>query len=495
MGSTFGAALGNALLPEIILASLAAVCALLGLLRRGERPDLYRWIAVLGLAGAVAAAALTLHATSGIAHGIVIAVWGGGLVVDDFSIYVTVVVCAFSIITCLASDTYLRQIPTRSAAFSALVLLITAAVSALAAERDMVTMFLTLELMIVGMTALQALIKPDDIAAESAWKYFVEGAVATAVILYGLVILYGVTGSTSLSSVAAAIGRAPAPATLGITLVLLGLTFPLGIVPLRQWISRAGEATPAVVAGFCVTFGITAGAVAVARFGVSGLGVSIGPWLGLAAVLAAIALVHAALTALRETRVTRVVGAMASAQAALLLLAALSTGIGASHAPAQGGTALVFAVAVFGVALLATFVALAILQAARFPDAVDEFRGLGQRSPYAALLLAFALAALAGVPPAAGFVARLFIVESAVDAGYGWLGALGIAAVAVAAVPVIRLIAVMYAEPGAEQPFTMAASPRMTRIVAGACCAAAFLGIVVLQPLLMLSQGGAGPLP
>ena len=493
---TFPAALGSALLPEILLVALAAVCAILGVVRPGERPDLYRWIAVMGLLGAVTATAYTLHASSVGPTGVAIVVWNGGFVADHFSMYVTVAACAFSLITCLSSDAYLQRIPSRSAAFFALVLLVTAAVSALAAQREMATFFVTLEVLIIGVTALHALIKPDELGVEAAWKFLVEGAVASAAVLYGLAILYGVTGSTSLAAVGGTLGRAPATATLGIVLVLIGLTFPLGIVPLRQWVSRAGEATPATVAGFALTMGVTAGAVAWLRFGVSGLGLAVGPWTGLTAVLAAIALVQAGLLAMREVRVTRLVGAVVSAQAALLLLAVVSFGPGANAAfSAQGPTAFLFALTVFGVAVLATFTVLAILQAARLPDTLDDVRGLGHRSPRAALLLAMALAALVGVPPAAGFLARIFLLESALDAGYGWLAALGVAAAAVIAIPVIRLIAAMYSEPGAETPFTMAASPRMTRIVAGACCVAAFLATVLAQPLLLLAHGGAGPLP
>jgi len=495
VGSSFGAALTTALLPQILLVAVALVCAVLPLVRPGERPDLYRWIAVIGLLGAVAASGYVLYDMRLNQNGIAIAAWGVGLVVDHFSIYVTVTACAFSLITCLVSDTYVRRIPSRSGGFFALVLLVTAGVSALAAQREMITFFVALELVNVALTALHALIKADDLAAEVAWKHLVEGAVATAAVLYGLAMLYGVTGSTNLASVASSLHRAPGLATLGIALVLLGLTFPLGVFPMRQWVARAGEGTPAVVAGFLVTMGVTAGAVAWIRLGVSGLGGAVGPWTGLTAVIAAAALVHAALSALRETRVTRLAGELASAQAALLLLAIVSFGPGASSAAAQGPTAFLFALAVFGVAVLTAFAVIAILQSARLADTIADYRGLAQRSPRAALLLAIALAALIGTPPLGGFIARLFVLESAVDAGYAWLAVVALAASAVVAVPVVRLIASMYADTGEETRFTMGATPLLSRVTAASCIIAAFLATVLAQPLLMLARGGAGPLP
>ena len=493
MGSTFASALGAALLPEILLLALAVVCAVLGYIRPHERPDLYRWIAVMGLVAAVTATAFTLHATQR-GNGVAIVVWGGGLVVDRFSMYVTVAACAFALITCLSADSFIRRIPTRSAAFFTLLLLITAAIAALAAEREMATMFLTLEVVIVGTTAMQALVKTEERAAEAAWKYLVEGAVASALLLYGLAILYGVSGSTSLVAVGQALNHAPAAGALGITLVLLGLTFPLGIAPLRAWVGRATEATPATVAGFVITMGVTAGAVAWLRFGVSGLGPSLEPWVGLTAVLAAIGLLHAAATAVREQHVGRLAGAVASGEAALLLLALLAAGLGASHKPADGGIALLFSLGIFGVAVLATFTMLAILQAARLPDDLEDFRGLGRRSPVAAAFLSLALAGLIGAPPVAGFLARVLLFESAIDAGYAWVAAVGAAASLLLAVPVVRLIASIYADTGGEAPFTMAASPVMTRVVGAACAIAAVLATVLVQPLLLLAQGSAGPI-
>ncbi|MBV8529579.1 MAG: hypothetical protein JOZ75_14805 [Candidatus Dormibacteraeota bacterium] len=492
MSSTFAPALGAALLPEILLLALAVVCAVLGSIRPHERPDLYRWIAVMGLLGAVTATAYTLHATQR-GNGVAIVVWGGGLVVDRFSMYITVAACAFALITCLSADTYTRRIPTRSAAFFALVLLITAAISALAAEREMATMFLTLEVVIVGTTAIQALVKTEEEAAEAGWKYLVEGAVASALLLYGLAILYGVSGSTSLVALGLALNHAPAAGALGITLVLLGLTFPLGIAPLRAWVGRATEATPATVAGFVITMGVTAGAVAWLRFGVSGLGPSLEPWVGLTAVLAAIGLLHAAMTAVQEERVGRLIGAVASGEAALLLLALLAAGLGATNKQADGAIALLFSLTVFGVAVLATFTMLAILQAARLPGDLSDFRGLGRRSPVAAALLSLALAGLIGAPPVAGFLARTLLFESAIDAGYGWVAAVAVAASLLLAVPVVRLIASMYADRGHDAPFTMQASPLMTRVVGGACAIAAVLATVLVQPLLLLAQGSAGP--
>ena len=136
-----------------------------------------------------------------------------------------------------------------------------------------------------------------------------------------------------------------------------------------------------------------------------------------------------------------------------------------------------------------------MLQTAGLGDSLRDIRGLAHRSPATAVLLAFALATLVGIPPLAGFVARLFVVETAVDAGYGWLAVAALIAIALTALPVVRVVASMYAEVGDEIPFTLTATPRLGRMVATFCCLAAVFLTVLAQPLLLLARGGAGPIP
>ena len=494
MPNNFNLALTVAVLPEAILVVVAGCCALLAGLRPGERPDLYRWMACIALAGAVAAAALALFGMRLNKNGVALVVWGGGLTVDHFSLFITVAVCAFALVTCFLSDVYIRRVASRSGAFFAMLLIATAATAALAAERDMVTLFVTLETLIVSTTVITALVKTREHSAEAAFKYLVEAGVTSAMLLYGFAILYGVTGSTNLASVAAALHRAPAPAALGVALVVLALTFSLGIFPLRQWVGRAAEALPATAAGFVVTIGITAGAVAWVRVGVTGFGSGVRPWTGLAAVIVAGALVYTSVAAMREHRISRLIGVAASNQAAFLLLAAISFKGAITTTPAAGTTALLFGVAVFGFATLAGFALLAMLQSAGIPDGTAELRGLARRSSPAAALLALVLLTLAGVPPLAGFVGRFLAVESAMAAGYGWLVVVALATTVVSAIAVVRVVVAMFAEPGPEAPFNLTATPRLGRVVAVLCVACGFLLTFVAQPVLMLARAGAGPL-
>jgi len=494
MFNSLGSAVGVSVLPGSILVVIAGLCVLLAAVRPGQRPDLYRWIACIALLGAIAASGVELYGMRSIRSGVGLNTFGGGLVADHFSVYVTIVACVFALLTCLLSDSYLRRIPSRSAAFFALVLTTTAAVSALAGEHEMVTFFVALQALILSLGLITALVKVDARGAEAAYKHLIEGGIASAILLYGLAILYGVTGTTDLAAVGAGLGRAPVLTSLGIALVLVGLTFAAAVVPFRQWAVRAGEAVPAPVSGFVITMGVTGGVIGWTRIGVSGLGTSVHIWTTLTAVLIAATALYTAFIALRETRVRRLVAHVASSQAAIMLVAVVAFTGRVGGTDAQGATALLFAVTAFGLGLLAAFAVLGMFETAGLGDSRDDLRGVGRRSPPSTLLLTIALASLVGFPPLAGFIARLLVFESAVDAGFGWLVIVVLAASAMLAIPVVRLIALMYAEEGDEQPFTVAATPLIGRVVAAACCVGVVVVTVIAAPLLALASGGAGSL-
>lgn len=494
MPGNFGQALITAVLPDAILVVVAGVCALLGVLRPRYRPSLFRWIACIALAGAVAASGFELFGMRNVRGGVGLDAFGGGLVADHLSVYVTIAACALSFVVCLLSDSYLRRIRRRAPAFFALLLMSTAAVSTLAGERDMVTFFVALQSLAVCLALITALVKPDESAAESSFKVLIEFATAGAVLLYGFAILYGVTGSGDLSRVGAFAHRAPLLVAAGSSLVLLGLTFMAGLLPFRRWLRRASEHTPAIPAAFVLVMGTGGGVIGWLRIGVSGFGSGFGFWVTLTAILVAASSLFAGLAALRESNLRRLVAHIASAQSAALLLGVIAfTGNAGKVAP-QGPVAVLFAFAMFSVGLVAVFAVLSMLETAGVGMQFDDLRGLAQRSPPSALLLSVALASVAGLPPLAGFIARLLLFESAVGAGFGWLVIVTLAATVLIAVAVARLVASMYADAGDERPFTVRATPLLSRCVAVACCIGVFLLGVITQPLLALASGGAGPL-
>jgi NADH-quinone oxidoreductase subunit N len=490
----FTHALTVGLLPEAMLAGAALISVIVAVARPGLRPDIHRWMACIGLVGSLAACGLILLGLRGVRSGVGITVWGGGLSVDSFSVFIAILAGVTALVSCLISDTPVRRIPARSSAFYGLVLVATAAVDALAAERDMVTFFVTLALLLVCLVAIGALVKTDPRGGVSSFEHLVEGMIGTACVLYGLVLLYGVTGSTNLSVVVGAVHTAPGVVALSIALVLLGLCATLGVFPLRQWVGRVGTNVPAGAAGFIIAMSVIGGGAALARVTVSGFGAGVKPWMWLISVIAALALGHASLSALRESSVSRLLGQLVSAQAAMLLLGLLAFSTGSLGVPAYGMPAFLAGLGITAVATLASYGVLAMIQRAGIEDAITDVRGLAHRSAPAALFLSVAVATLAGIPPLAGFLSRLLLVTSAADAGYGWLAVIAIAATLLTIIAAVRFIGLLYADTGDQVPFTLGATPVVSRIVAGAACLTGLVLVVFIQPLLAVATAGAGPL-
>src|ERR1700730_530715 len=286
MPPNFAHALTLALLPEAMLVGTAAISALIALVRPGLRPDIHRWIACIGLVGSLAACGLVLLGLRGVRSGVAITVWNGGFVVDSFALFIAILACVTALCTCLISDSAVRSIPSRSSAFYALILIATAAAEAVAAEREMTTMFVALVLLLVSLVALGALVKTDPRGAVSSFEHLIEGSVGIAAVVYGLVLLYGTTRSTNLDIVASAVGAAPGAVALGVALVVLGLCGTLGVFPLRRGVGRGATSVPAGTAGFIIAISLIAGGAAFARVTVSGLGPNVGVWRWLVPIVA-----------------------------------------------------------------------------------------------------------------------------------------------------------------------------------------------------------------
>jgi NADH-quinone oxidoreductase subunit N len=494
MPADFGHAMTLALLPEAMLVGTALISVLIGVLRPGLRPDIHRWIACIGVAGSLAACGLVLLGLRHMRSGVAIIVWNGGFVVDSFALFIAILACVTALCTCLISNAAVRNIPSRSSAFYALILVSTAAAEAIAAEREMTTFFIALASLLLCLVSLGALVKTNPRGPVSSFEHLIEGSVGIGAVLYGLVLLYGTTRSTNLAAVAAAAGAAPGVVALGVALVVLGLCSMFGVFPLRQWVGRVATNVPAGAAGFIVAISLIAGGAALARVTVSGFGPGVGVWRWLLPIVAAVALGHASLSSLRETTVPRLIGQLVSSQAAMLLLGLLAFTTGSRGVPAYGVTAFLGGLGVTAIATLAAFGVLSMLQVAGLGDAFTDVRGLAHRSAPAALMLTVAVATLAGVPPLAGFLSRVLLVSGAADTHYGWLAVVAVAATVLTVIAAVRFVATLYADAGDEVPFTLGATPVLSRIVAGAACATGVALVVLIQPLLAVATAGAGTL-
>jgi NADH-quinone oxidoreductase subunit N len=497
--SNYGLGVLLGLLPAVMLGFGALVCAAVAATRPRTRPSLYRWVTLLATAGSFTASLVELSAMRPSANGVGLVAYGGGLVVDRFNVFASVLVCLVLVLTLLGAEAYMRRVPARAGAFCALLQVSAGASTLLVAQREMSAFIVAFAVLIVALTLLTAMTKTSGQTAEAAFRQVLAGGVALATAAYGMTLLYAADGSTDLSRLATGTRAGGGPvdgplAVVGIALVVIGLLVVIGSPPLQAWTRHVQEASPGAIAGFSSALGTVTGTVVLARFGVEGFGAGSARWTLLVDVLAAAAMLTGGVLAVRATTIRRLIADLSIAQAGFLLLALAATGPGIGKAPVPGTTAFLFSLIGAAAALVAALLLAGVFDAAGLGTGIGAYRGAGRRAPATAGFLSLALLSLAGLPPLAGFIGRLLAAESALDAGRGW--AVGIAGVAVAlcGVAVVRWLAVMYGDDNGEAPFAVSSTPRVARVAAWTAAAFGVLFAAFAGPLISLAGGAGGAL-
>lgn len=333
-------------------------------------------------------------------------------------------------------------------------LIVCAGMMWMASARDLVTIFITLELVTISFYILVAFARKSALSLEAGVKYLILGALSTGVLVYGIAWIYGATGTMSLDGIAAALakpGADKATALFGAALLLAGLAFKVAAAPFHMWVPDVYQGAPTPVTAYLSVGSKAAGFIVLTRvvtaFTAEGSQI--------AAEVNSILLVAGALTvllgslpAIFQTSVKRLLAYSSISHAGYLVLA-LACGAGGRFDIGSGGI-VAFYLATYLPMTVLGFLALAIMRVNGHGEELRDFQGLARRSPLLALVITLAFASLAGLPLTAGFIGKMFVFLSLADQGH-W-GALGCAAVAAAAgfYYYFRIILSMYTSAGAE---------------------------------------------
>ncbi len=350
----------------------------------------------------------------------------------------------------------------------------------IAYSADFLTLFLGLETLSISLYVLCGYMKTWQISHEAAIKYFLMGAIAAAFLLYGIALIYGATGTTNFSQLLhmyEATKGAPEHFLFmtGIALVTLGLAFKAAIVPFHTWAPDVYEGAPTPVTAF-MAVGTKAGAFAAfARVFLVALPNFDPMWNELATFLAYPTLIYANMVALRQVHLRRFFAYSGISHAGFLLIP-IAAGMTDSL------QALVFYLAVYALATLGAFAVLATLDVRAQGVSLKDLHGLFQRSPILAGMLSLCLLTLAGIPPTAGFFAKLYVFKLAYEAGFYALLIVALLTTVLSAYYYLRIVGVMFAEAPADAPL-----PRYFRsatAVAVVACAAIIIVSCLPAPLL-----------
>lgn len=371
---------------------------------------------------------------------------GGMLMVDRFSLFFTVIVTICAIGTMLTSANYVDRFGMNRAEFFSMIFFSTMGMVILVSSIDLISVFLGIELMSLAIYILVAFRRRDFLGNEAALKYFLIGAFAIGFFLYGVSLIYGITGGTSFEDIiAAVIGRGLAHDPLfllAIALILAGLGFKISSVPFHMWTPDVYQGAPTPITSFMAT------AVKAASFGVfvrlfhMCFMPSQGDWVGIISVLAVITMTVGNVVALVQRNIKRMLAYSSIAHAGYILVgvAAMST---ENTNPASS---IMFYVLVYAFMTLGAFALVSAIEKKGITRGLEEpdYSGLGLERPFLGLTMAVFMFSLAGIPPTAGFFAKYYIFSAAVDQSLVSLAIIGVLNSALSLYYYLRVIVAMY---------------------------------------------------
>ncbi len=470
-----------ALLPFVLVVGLAMAIVLVDIIAP-HRDELVTVVGVTGLLVALAVTVIAGPLPSGV--GALPAggqqVLGGVYARDGLTAFLDLLFIVIALLSLLFAVDYLKPRALPMAEYSATLLFAISGAMLLAGGRDLLILFLGLELLVLPGYMLAGYAKRDGLSTEGAIKYFLLGSFSSAILLFGFALTLGFTGSTRIDGIAAKLapivaGQAPISIGLAMALALLttGVAFKIAAVPFHYWTPDAYQGSPTPVTGYLSVGPKVAAFALILRLFVVALAPLKGDWLPVVVILAAVTMTLGNLVAVTQDNIKRMLGYSSIAHTGYMLvgLAAFAGAPVGSTAESQGLQAMLFYFVAYTFMNLGAFACVAALQ--RRPGVTSQiasFAGLGRRAPLLGLTMTLFLLSLTGIPPTAGFFAKAYVIIAAVQTG-GWVGVLAVIMMlnaAAAAFYYLRIVVYMYMRDAPEnaRPLTIGAMTRAGLVVA-----------------------------
>ncbi|MBI2122816.1 MAG: NADH-quinone oxidoreductase subunit N [Armatimonadetes bacterium] len=424
------------IVPELWLAGLAIFLLLVDLLT--ARKSLVGVVAVMGLLLSIIPIGSLL--TQG-ARTVIF----GSYAVDGFAVFFKILTVIATALVVLAAIDWLPGRSQYEGEFYALLVFTALGLVLMAASTDIILLALSIEFVSLTSYVLAGYLKGDVKSNEAGVKYFLYGAAASAVMLFGFSILYGLTGSTNLYEIARRVANAPLPALyLSIALMLSGFGFKISMVPFHQWTPDVYEGAPTPVAAYLSVASKAAGFAALVRM----LMVVVDPgrlnWILLIAVLSAVSMTLGNLLALPQRNIKRMLAYSSISHAGFLLI-----GVAAFRGDFGTPGLLIYLLGYMFTQLGAFFVAALIGQQLGTDD-IPDYAGLSRRAPVSALLMAVFMLSLTGFPPTSVFIGKFYVLAGAIDNGLLWLAIVGVVNSVISLYYYAGVIRAMYVMPAAS---------------------------------------------
>ncbi len=421
------------MLPEIYLTVAACVLLLVDAFLPDEQRDATHWLAILVVV--VAAYLVVLGQPPG-----TVTAFGGMLVRDVMSEILKLFALLTTAIVFVLARPYLRDRKLQIGEFYTLTIFAVLGLMLLISAGNLVPLYLGLELFTLASYALVALNRDSRISSEAAIKFFVLGALSSGLLLYGMSMLYGATGSLSLATIhnAALTTQRPDMLRFGLVFLVVGIGFKFGAAPFHMWIPDVYEGAATPVTAFIGSAPKLAAFAMAFRLLQSGMGNMVGDWHIMLAALAVLSLAIGNIAAIAQTNLKRMLAYSTISHMGFLFL-------GLANGTAEGYAAAMFYAVSYALMATCAFGIILLLARAGFEcEMIDDLKGLNRRSPWFAAMMALAMFSLAGVPPLFGFIAKVLVLKAAIDAGMLWLAIVAIVFAIVGVYYYLRVVKVMY---------------------------------------------------
>ena len=419
------------ILPEIVLTVGALVVLLIDLVFR-DRDDL-----------ALPASLATLLGTAAVLFsfvGIDVTVSRGLLAIDGFATIFKLLFLLAAVVTVLMSSAYLKVESVRAGEYYFLILSATLGMMFMASAVDLITLFIGLETMAVSFYILAGFLKPNQRSNEAGVKYYLLGAFSTGVLLYGMSLLYAVSGSTHLSEIAAAVGAQGSGGLviLAVILVGAGMGFKIAAVPFHMWAPDVYEGAPTPITAYLSVGSKAAAFAMLLRIFVEGLPTIVPDWQVFFWWLAVLTMTVGNIAAITQSNIKRMLAYSSIAHSGYVL-------IGIVAGTSRGWTAAIVYLVVYAFMQLGAFAVVTMLRRRDVVgDELKDLSGLYSRSPVAAIAMLVFMLSLGGIPPTAGFMGKIWIFGAAIDQGFISLAIIGVVNSAISLFYYIRVVVFMW---------------------------------------------------
>ena len=462
----------NLAMAEIVLAAGICIVLLIDLFVPDRLRDLTYFASLLVIAA-------TGWVAAGIGGDGAQVTFSGSYVIDPMARLLKLFACAVVAAVFLYSKDYLRHRGIHKGEYYLLGLFALLGIMVMTSAASFLTLYLGLEMLSLSLYAMVAFDRESSIAAEAAIKYFVLGAIASGCLLYGMSLIYGLTGSLQLADVNAALvqsGSVDVAALVGLTLILVGIAFKFGAVPFHMWLPDVYQGAPTSVTLFIGTAPKVASFALAVRLLYEGMGTLAPSWEVILIVMAVLSLAIGNVVAIVQTNIKRMLAYSTIGHVGFIFLGLLT----GSQAGLQAS---MFYTLVYVLMALGAFGVVILMSRQGFEaDELDDYKGLGSRSPWFAAMLLLLMVSMIGIPPLAGFYAKWWVLAALLNAGYLWLAIVAVIFSVIGAFYYLRVIKLMYFdESDADEALEGALDLRLVLSVNGL----AILAIGLFPDLLM----------